>query len=166
MPLSQPNREDAWFNKEEMARIFDMSPQGFDKSIRPHVPSNYIRTKGKYVLFYAKGVVEIWAQRKEKPEREDPMLDVPDGSSEALERYRDERAKMARIDRLRKEGELLPREKVRTILGRVAAVLRRTGDKLQRQFGQQALEVFEEGLMDAESVIDEVRKEGADGSGA
>src|ERR1041385_3788699 len=45
--------------------------------------------------------------------REDDPLMQGGGSSPALERYREERAALARLDRLEREGQLLPRDEVR-----------------------------------------------------
>ena len=52
---------------------------------------------------------------------EDPLMQG--SGSPALERYREERAAMARLDRLEREGNLLPRDEVRESLGRVSSIL-------------------------------------------
>lgn len=83
---------------------------------------------------------------------EDPLMQG--SGSPALERYREERAAMARLDRLEREGELLPREDVREVLGRVASILRSAGEALQRQFGANAVEVLYEALDDAQREVD------------
>jgi hypothetical protein len=72
------------------------------------------------------------------------------GSSPALERYREERAALARLDRLERENVLLPRDQVREALGRIAAVLRAAGESLQRQYGGGAVELLHEAIDDAE----------------
>ena len=78
---------------------------------------------------------------------EDDLLAGP--GSPALERYREERAAIARLDRLEREGALVSRDDVRTSFGRVASILRGAGDALQRQFGPAAVEVLYEALEDA-----------------
>jgi hypothetical protein len=78
---------------------------------------------------------------------DDPLLNAP--SSPALERYREERAALARLDRLEREGQLLPRDQARESLGRVAAILRGAGEVLQRQFGVAAVEILYEAIDDA-----------------
>ena len=83
---------------------------------------------------------------------EDPLMQGT--GSPALERYREERALMARLDRLEREGELLPRDEVREALGRVSSILRSAGDTLQRLYGMGALEVLCEALDDAEREVD------------
>ncbi|MEX2025661.1 MAG: hypothetical protein WEH44_00145 [Pirellulaceae bacterium] len=73
--------------------------------------------------------------------------------SPALERYREERALIARLDRLERERQLMPRDEVRDSLGRVAAILRGAGDSLQRRFGNEAVDILHEALADAEREI-------------
>lgn len=75
-------------------------------------------------------------------------------TSDALEEYRRERALLARLDRLERERELLPRDGVKQSLGRIAAILRGAGDTLQRQFGDDAHAILVEALADAEVEID------------
>jgi hypothetical protein len=75
------------------------------------------------------------------------------GSSPALEEYRRERAVLARLDRLEREGQLLPRDEVRDALGRVAALLRAAGDILGREFGGEAQDVLNEALDDVKAEI-------------
>ena len=76
------------------------------------------------------------------------------GGSPALERYREERAAIARLDRLEREGQLVSRSEVRESLSRIAAILRGAGDTLQRQFGQAAADVLLEALDDAGREMD------------
>ncbi len=70
-------------------------------------------------------------------------------SSPALERYREEREALARLDRLEREGYLLPRDEVREALGRIAVILREASDTLLRQFGDSAAQIMHEALDDA-----------------
>jgi len=77
------------------------------------------------------------------------------GSSPALERYREERAALARLDRLERERQLLPRDKAREALGRIAALLRGAGETLQRQFGSGAVEILYEAIDDAQREIEQ-----------
>ena len=72
----------------------------------------------------------------------------------ALERYRRERAALARLDRLERQRRVLPREQIREALGRVAAILRGAGEALGRQFGPGAVELLYEALDDAQREID------------
>jgi len=82
---------------------------------------------------------------------DDPMMQG--AGSPALERYREERAELARLDRLERQRQLLPRDLVRESLGRLAAVLRDAGDALQRQFGAEAMAIVREALETADREI-------------
>jgi hypothetical protein len=89
--------------------------------------------------------------------------DLMQGSgSPALERYREEKAAMARLDRLEREGELVRRDSAREALGRIAETLRAAGETLQRQFGPQAVEILYEALDDAEQEVRRTFGEDAD----
>ena len=79
-----------------------------------------------------------------------------DVSSPALERYREERALMARLDRLEREQTLVPRHAVRNGLERIAVILRTAGDQLQREYGAEAMELLHEALDDAQREIDQL----------
>ena len=87
-----------------------------------------------------------------RDDSDDPLLGGE--NSPALERYRDERAKLARLDRLEREKTLLPRDQVHELLGQIAALLRGAGENLQRQFGSDAHAVLDEALDDADREIE------------
>ena len=82
----------------------------------------------------------------------DPML--VGGSSPALEQYREEKAKMARMDRLERERELIPRHQARDTLSKAGGFIRAAGEKLHLQFGSSAAEILFEALDDAQREID------------
>jgi hypothetical protein len=101
----------------------------------------------------ARALHDFLADNAVKLAKDDDELMQGNGSP-ALERYREERAAIARLDRLEREGLLVPRDEIRQVLGRVATILRGAGDALQRQFGPMALEILYEALDDAEREID------------
>ncbi len=75
-----------------------------------------------------RGFHDFLADNAYKLARDDDAL-MQGAGSQALERYREERAALARLDRLEREQKLVPRDEVREILGRVAALLRGAGDR-------------------------------------
>ena len=93
---------------------------------------------------------------------DDDDLMHSDAVSPALERYREERAQLARLDRLEREGRLVPRDGVREGLGQIAALLRSAGETLQREYGTDALEILNEALEDAQREIDRLFGDGTD----
>lgn len=100
-----------------------------------------------------KALHDFLADNKHKLARDDDDMMLGPGSP-ALERYREERAMLARIVRLEREGELLPRDLVRQSLGKTAAIIRLAGETLQKQFGEAAAEVLYEAIGDAEAEIE------------
>jgi hypothetical protein len=95
---------------------------------------------------------DFLADNAQKLARDDDPLMQGTGSP-ALERYREERAAMARLDRLEREQKLIPRDAARESLGRIAAILRGAGEALQREFGSAAVEILYEALDDSQREI-------------
>ena len=74
----------------------------------------------------------------------DTLLTGP--NSPALERFREERWKLARLDRLERERVLLPLDDVHEFVTELATILRGASDRLERRFGAGALEIINEAL--------------------
>jgi hypothetical protein len=72
--------------------------------------------------------------------------DLAGAPSPALERYREERALLARMDRLERENVLIPRDKVHSGLARLVTILRGLGDRLERDHGPAARKALNEAL--------------------
>lgn len=83
------------------------------------------------------------------------------GDSNWAERYRKERALLVRLDRREREQALVSRERSHQCWTRVAGVLRRAGETLQRQFGPTALRILNQALEDAEREVDSVFADGS-----
>lgn len=112
----------------------------------------------------ARAFHDFLADNAHKLAKEDDEL-LQGSGSPALERYREERAALARLDRLERERQLIPRDEVRNGLARVAVILRSAGDSLQRQFGSTAVEILYEALEDAEREIDRAYGDGVEQPG-
>jgi len=74
--------------------------------------------------------------------------DMQGGDSPALERYRHEKALIARMERLEREGRLLKIEDVEKGFLALSEILRRSGETLQRVCGAEAHAIHEQGLAD------------------
>ena len=96
---------------------------------------------------------EFLAANARKLAGEDGMMDAGT-SSPALEQYRKERARLARLDRLARQRSLVSRENVRDGLGRIAHLLRAAAEALERQYGKEAGQLLDEALDDAQREID------------
>jgi hypothetical protein len=89
-----------------------------------------------------------------------PTISLPDDvlmqgdGSPALERYREERAALARMDRLERERVLVRRDEVREGLGRIATIIREAGESLQRQYGSGAAALLFEAMDEARREVD------------
>ncbi|MCA9016785.1 MAG: hypothetical protein KDA77_15740 [Planctomycetaceae bacterium] len=92
------------------------------------------------------------ARRLGENDSEDDLLYSSSGSP-ALERYREERAKLAKLDRLERESTLVPRDEIRTGLVQIAGILRTAGEALQQNYGNGASEILNEALDDADAAI-------------
>jgi hypothetical protein len=79
----------------------------------------------------------------------------PDFGSPALERYREEKAAIAKLDRLEREGELIEVSVLRDGLNRIAAILRSAGDSLDRRFGPEARQILNDALDDAHKHVED-----------
>ena len=66
--------------------------------------------------------------------------------SPALERWREERATMAKLERLQMEKQLCSRGWMHEQLAGMAIVLRRLGEDLQREYGDDVLKIFDDSL--------------------
>jgi hypothetical protein len=83
-----------------------------------------------------------------KPEPSaDPLMIGP--ASPALEEYRRERILMIRMERMEREGVLVPRKDLDPALDVLAGAYRRAGDVLQKRYGAEALKIVERAVKEA-----------------
>ena len=104
-------------------------------------------------------VLEILVQRRAADRTRpistgDPLLDS--GDSPALERYRLAKAMHAELDLAHRKGELIDVEKCRSLLHRWGSILRRAGDRLQKQHGTESGAVLHAALDECQSVVEEL----------
>jgi hypothetical protein len=107
---------------------------------------------------------DLLAANAVKLNGDDDALLQGDGSP-ALERYREERAALARMDRLERERVLVRRDEVREGLGRIATIIREAGQSLQRQYGTDAAQILFEAMDEAGREVDRWLKEQNAGGG-
>lgn len=96
-----------------------------------------------------------WKERLEAVTSDEPMLAGDVSNSPALERYREEKAQLAKLDRLERTRELLDRQLVVEALYRLGSLLRRVGDQLQRKYGPGAHDQIERALDEFERIVSE-----------
>lgn len=108
---------------------------------------------------YCPAEIIDWArENKWAAQADDPELSG--GDSPALERYRDEKAKLARLDRLEREGVLVRADSIHDHLMSIAALIRSAGEQLRRQFGNDALAILSESLDESDRIIDGIGGDG------
>lgn len=90
----------------------------------------------------------------------DPAAEPGEVSSPAMEKMREETFRIKRLERLAKEGSLLPRAGVHHTLTIMANRFRAYGEQLQREFGDEAHKLTEEMLRDLERMIENEIGEG------
>lgn len=82
--------------------------------------------------------------------------------SDALERYRDEKAKIERLRRLEMERQLVSFAAILGYLTSFAKHFRELGEQLQREYGGEIVRLFNEKIDDA---LDELQRADGDSSG-
>lgn len=82
-------------------------------------------------------------------------LIVAAGDSPNLERYRLARAQLAELELEQKRRAVLPRDLARSVLGRVASLWRRYGERLGKRHGPEEVLSFNETFAEAQRVIDD-----------
>lgn len=76
-------------------------------------------------------------------------------TSPALERYREERAAMAKLDRLERENTLMSRADVYEGMTIAGTRMRRACSVLQKRFGPDALQIIHDALDDVDRLVEE-----------
>ena len=74
--------------------------------------------------------------------------------SKALERYRDERARLAALDRVERESSLVRRDAMTRWMTMLLARLDRAGDAMERRFGSEAGHIMAEAVNEIRRLID------------
>jgi hypothetical protein len=82
--------------------------------------------------------------------------------NDALERCRETKAELLKIELATKQGQLVSAEHVRGIHAIIAQILRRCGETLERRHGEDAAEALREALGDAQAHVNEFLSEAHD----
>jgi len=149
--------KEIWLTRQQAADLCGLSTRQFDEAIRPRAIKAEKGT-GKKLLLNAKAIVAaLVAYRVEQakpaidPTSDDPLLAAVVGESPALERYRLAKARLAEHDLSERDGILLRADAIKEALMAGIRVMRATGDRLVRQLGNVAGEIFNEGVAEFEA---------------
>jgi hypothetical protein len=137
------------------AEMIGLSTRHFDAQIRPLLPAAAISGRGKDLRFDGAALVAAYVdyriKQAQKSAADDVWLPMVDeGKSPVLDRWRAAKADREEMQRDRERGLLIPREEIEPSLAQFAAVIRRAGDTLQRQWGADAASVINEAIDEIE----------------
>lgn len=153
-----------WVTIATLAEVFGVSTQHIQKLTR-NLPTTIVRPskkRGTPTWVCGRGFVEWWVDRAMQKRRRretvaspsgdngDPLLVAEGVASPALEKYRETRAALAELDLQERQRDLLPRQMVHEVFGRIASRLRDAGEQLGREHGSEAHEVLTEALDDSQ----------------
>jgi hypothetical protein len=113
--------------------------------------------------YTGRSVLDFLIERSQQPTEidDDPLLTV-EGNGEWLERYRREKTRLVRFQRLREQGKWVPRDEMIQCLGVFSATIRGGMMVLQREWPA-AFKVMAEAFQDAAEVFERGLHNGADG---
>jgi hypothetical protein len=157
-----------WVTIATLAEVFGVSTQHIQKLTRD-LPAKIVRPskkRGTPTWVCGRGFVDWWVARALRRRRDrvpsastaaegngDPLLVAEGVASPALEKYREARAALAELDLQERQRDLLPRQAVHEVFGRIASRLRDAGEQLGREHGSEAHDVLTEALDDAEREV-------------
>lgn len=153
--------EKNWVKIAALAEVFGVSTQHIQQTV-DDLPAEIVRRstkRGQPHWIHGPGFVEWWVERALRKRRApsgdngDPLLVADAPASPALERYREARADLAALELAERQRDLLPRQTVHEVFGRIASRLRDAGEQLGREHGSEAHEVLSEALDDAEREV-------------
>jgi hypothetical protein len=141
-------KERGWYTLDQMEEMFDLTRDGFAKSVRPLIPDDAIRNAGKKgMTIHGRRAINAFAA---KASSEDPLMEAG-GDSPSLERYRAARATWVELDLAERSKQLVKIEVVAEALRPSFQILRNMGDRLIRTYGNDAGEVVREALDEYET---------------
>ena len=137
---------DVWLTRDQAARAARLSVDRFDAAIRSLVPDSETKKSGRRVLMSARAVVDAIVAHRSKVDADprDPLL--VGGDSPSLERYRAARADMVELELEKTRGTHIDVRALESTIVRFSDRLRSTGELLQRKFGNDASEMFNDGI--------------------
>jgi hypothetical protein len=154
--LNTDGTDYGWFTRQEMAEIFAVTKSTFDLSYKRYAEPNEIRKSGTRTLYKARPILERWADATRTQPidlGDDAALFSGGGSSPALERCREEKARLLKLEYESKSKSVVKREDIREGLDEIARRLRQMAEVFQREFGPSAIDLYDETLTDIEAAI-------------
>jgi hypothetical protein len=145
-------RPPKWVAVRDAADLLGITPQGFRQSFLAQLADDAKRA-GKPLMVRWDAVLHIAVERRAAAlvvDRSDPLL--TDGDSPGLERYRLAKAAHAELDLAERKGQLINKEKCRSVLAQWGSVLRRSGDRIAR-VSPDGSRMLNEALDECETIV-------------
>lgn len=147
--MAKTNKGQFYLTLEQCAWMADLSTVSFHEVIRPLIPKDDIKYKGRIVLINARAVHRAIVEHAAAS-----IGGTTDEDSSALEAYRAARAEIAQMDVEERKRTHVPISKLRVALTKFSGRLRRAGEVLQRRFGNDASDVFNEAVDEAAQFVE------------
>lgn len=145
--------------RQQLAAMFGVNAQQFDRKYRPHIPDRHIVAAGtgRRALFHPQAVRAICDSlvaeergRLQMANDDALLLGGDEENSPALERLRLAKAQIAELELAEKRGHLIRPHLATTALAVVAAKIRRLGASLAKKHGRKVADQVERVLDDCE----------------
>lgn len=135
----------------EAARLCGCSGTHFDRAIRPYVEKAKITGEGASLRFDGPAVVHAYSDYKlagvQKRLGDDAAM-AAGGESPALERFRLARAKIAEMEAEEREKTHVCLAEMIPLIQRMAGAVRGASENLQRKFGPEIADVYNEAIQE------------------
>lgn len=151
-PAPEHSGDRMWFTRADAAALCGIGARHFDEKIRPRLPADAFKGDRASLRFSGPAIVQTMIAYRTKPQiddESDPLL-VGSGSP-ALERYRTARANLAELDLAERDSAIIHLPILARALSPAISALRATGNRLTRMFGNEAGEIYNEGVTDFEA---------------
>jgi hypothetical protein len=148
---TKSNREPWWFTKSQAAGVTGYSVRQFTDKIQPRLDSTATRGRGADLRFDIRAVgralvTYVADLNRPKPEDIDPLLGGEGEEGDALEAYRREATTKLRLANAATRTELVDRRIVLDAMSKAFGTAANCGKKLARKFGNDAVEIWNEGI--------------------
>jgi len=146
------NNKTVWLTIPQSAEICGLSDGAFRHDYRPKIPKGKLHEKKQGVTVYLNGqtvVKTLFDAREESRARAGKLSKSADATimdGGALERLRDEKAQIAKLERLERERSLIPRDEIHDLMNQLAGILRSAGECLQRTHGNGAQQILDDAI--------------------
>ncbi len=143
------NRNAVWLTRPQVVNMFNFSDSTFRSVVVGLLPEHAIRKRGRRFEYEGRALFAVileWRATDETP--------ATAGDSPNLERLRAARARLAELDVLERERQLIPVDELRDWLSRIAERLRIAADALQKQYGTGAYDIMARALEDMRRLIE------------